>query len=142
MHSLFSKVRTFVFVADMVEVTHLLDEYSLNRAVETIFGGQLLDVDTKSDFGRAAGQFCDELLSALTRRTTLVILGDGRNNGNPPNEAALEEIAHHARRVIWLTPEPKWGWSLGSCDMPLYEPYCNRVEVGRIAEELIEVAPR
>jgi uncharacterized protein with von Willebrand factor type A (vWA) domain len=146
--SLFSKVRTFVFVADLVEVTHLLDENSLNRAVETIFGGQLLDVDTKSDFGRAAGQCCDEFLSSITHRTTVVILGDGRNNGNPPNEAALEEIAHHARCVIWLTPEPKWGWSLGSCDMPLYERYCNRVEVvtsieqlGRIAEELIGILP-
>ena len=144
MQSLFSKVRTFTFVADMVEVTHLFEEYSLNRAVETIFGGQLLDVDTKSDFGRAAQQFCDEFLNSINRRTTVVILGDGRNNGNPPNEGALEEIAYHARDVIWLTPEPKWGWSLGSCDMALYEPHCKRVEVvtsieqlGRIAEDLV-----
>ena len=124
----------------MVEVTHLFEEYSLNRAVETIFGGQLLDVDTRSDFGHAAQQFCDEFLNSVNRRTTVVILGDGRNNGRPPNVAALEEIARHAKQLIWMTPEPKWGWSLGSCDMPLYEEICQRVEVVRTVEQLASVA--
>ena len=136
MQSLFSKVRTFVFVADVVEVTHLFAEHTLHRAVETIFGGQLLDVDTNSDFGRAAEQFLGNFLAGVNRRTTVVILGDGRNNGRPPNAGALEVIARHARRVMWLTPEPKWGWSLGSCDMPLYAPLCHRVEVVRTVEQL------
>jgi uncharacterized protein with von Willebrand factor type A (vWA) domain len=140
MQSLFSKVRTFVFVADMVEVTQLFEEQPLNRAVETIFAGQLLDVDTSSDFGRAAEQFRNNFLQAANRRTTVVILGDGRNNGRPPNVAALEEIARHAKQVIWMTPEPKWGWSLGSCDMPVYEPLCRRVEVVRTVEQLANIA--
>jgi uncharacterized protein len=138
--SLFSKVRTFVFVANMVEVTQLFEEQTLNHAVEMIFGGSLLDVDVNSDFGRAAEQFCDNFLSAANRRTTVVILGDGRNNGRPPHVSALEEIARHAKQVIWMTPEPKWGWSLGSCDMPLYEPICQRVEVVRTIEQLASVA--
>jgi len=138
--SLFSQVRTFVFVADMVEVTFQFQDYSLHRAVESVFGGKLLDVDTNSDFGRAAGQFRDTFLNAVNRRTTVVILGDGRNNGKPPNVEALQEIARHARRVIWMTPEPKYGWSLGSCDMPLYEPHCQRVEVVRTVEQLAHVA--
>ena len=140
MQSLFSKVRTFIFVADMVEVTQLFEEQTLNRAVETIFGGQLLDVDTSSDFGCAAEQFRNNYLAAANRRTTVVILGDGRNNGRPPNVEALEEIARHAKQVIWMTPEPKWGWSLGSCDMPVYEPLCHRVEVVRTVEQLSKMA--
>jgi uncharacterized protein len=140
MQSLFSKVRTFAFVAETVEVTHLFEQHALDRAVETIFRGQLLDVDANSDFGRAADQFRDAYLAAVNRRTTVVILGDGRNNGRPPNQEALEEIARHARRVIWMTPEPKWGWSLGSCDMPLYAPLCSRVEVVRTVEQLASVA--
>jgi hypothetical protein len=67
-------------------------------------------------------------------------LGDGRNNGKWANVAAFEEIAQHARQVIWITPEPKWGWSLGSCDMPLYEPLCDRVEVVRTVDQLAGVA--
>jgi uncharacterized protein with von Willebrand factor type A (vWA) domain len=140
MQSLFSKVRTFVFVAEMAEVTRVFEEHSMERAVEEIFSGRLLDADVNSDFGRAAEQFKNEHLSTINHRTTVVILGDGRNNGKPPNEAALEEIAQHARRVIWITPEPRWGWTLGSCDMPLYEPLCDRVEVARTVEQLAGVA--
>jgi uncharacterized protein with von Willebrand factor type A (vWA) domain len=77
---------------------------------------------------------------ALNRRTTVVVLGDGRNNGRPPNEAALQRIAARVRQLIWITPEPKWGWTLGGCDMPRYEPICDRVEVVRNAEELAGVA--
>jgi uncharacterized protein with von Willebrand factor type A (vWA) domain len=124
----------------MVEVTHLFEEHALGRAVEAIFGGKLLDVDANSDFGRAAEQFCKDSLAAIDRRTTVVILGDGRNNGRPPNQAALEEIARHAKRAIWITPEPSWGWALGSCDMPLYAPICERVEVVRSVEQLAHVA--
>lgn len=140
MQSLFSKVRTFVFVADVAEVTQLFEEQSMRRAVETIFGGGLIDADVNSDFGKAAEQFRNEYLPTVNHRTTVVILGDGRNNGKDPNTRALEEIAQHARQVIWMTPEPKWGWKLGSCDMPLYERICNRVEVVRTVDQLASVA--
>ncbi|MGH3089101.1 MAG: VWA domain-containing protein [Rubrobacteraceae bacterium] len=140
MHNLFSKVRTFVFVADMAEVTHLFEEHSLHRAVDEIFSGRVIDADVNSDFGKAAGQFVNEHLSTVNHRTTVVILGDGRNNGKPPNVEALEEISQHARQLIWMTPEPKWGWRLGSCDMPLYEQVCNRVEVVRTVDQLAGVA--
>jgi uncharacterized protein with von Willebrand factor type A (vWA) domain len=140
MHNLFSKVRTFAFVADMAEVTHLFEEHTLQRAVDDIFSGRVLDADANSDFGKAASQFVNEHLSTVNHRTTVVILGDGRNNGKPPNVEALEEIAGHAKQVIWMTPEPKWGWQLGSCDMPAYEQACNRVEVVRTVDQLAEVA--
>jgi uncharacterized protein with von Willebrand factor type A (vWA) domain len=140
MQNLFSKVRTFVFVADVAEVTQLFEEQPMRRAVETIFGGKLIDADVNSDFGLAAERFRNEYLPTINHRTTVVILGDGRNNGKDPNVRALEEIAQHAKQLIWMTPEPKWGWHLGSCDMPLYEPICNRVEVVRTVDQLASVA--
>ena len=140
MQSLFSKVRTFVFVAEVAEVTRVFEEYDMNRAVEEIFSGRIIDADVNSDFGRAAEQFNDEHLSTINHRTTVVILGDGRNNGKPSNAAALEEISRHARQVVWITPEPRWGWKLGSCDMPLYEPICTRVEVVRTVDQLAGIA--
>jgi uncharacterized protein with von Willebrand factor type A (vWA) domain len=140
MQSLFSKVRTFVFVAEMAEVTQLFEEHTMYRAVDEIFSGRVLDADVNSDFGRAAEQFRNEHLSTINHRTTVVILGDGRNNGKHPNSEALEEIAQHAKQLVWITPEPRWGWSLGSCDMPLYEPICDRVEVVRTVDQLAGVA--
>jgi hypothetical protein len=60
-----------------------------------------------------------------------VVLGDGRNNGNDPNLAAFDEITRRARETIWLTPEPRYSWGLGSCDLSAYAEYCNRVRVVR-----------
>ena len=120
LQDLFSKVRTFVFVADVAEVTQLFEAQTL--------------------FGRAAEQLAGGLEAGLGRRTTVVVLGDGRNNGRSAKASALEEIAARARQLIWITPEPKWGWTLGGCDMPLYERICTRVEVVRTAEELGAVA--
>jgi uncharacterized protein len=142
LQGLFSRVRTFAFVADLVEVTQLFEEQGLGGGVESLFRGGLIDVDENSDFGRAAEQMRTGYLDAVNRRTTVVVLGDGRNNGRPPNEDALEEIARHARRVLWMTPEPRWGWQLGSCDMGLYEPACDAVEVVRSVEELGGFADR
>ena len=69
-----------------------------------------------------------------------MILGDGRNNVKDPKTRALEELVEHTKQTIWIEPEPKWGWTLGSCDMPLYEPICNRVEVVRTVDHLANVA--
>ncbi|MDN5698121.1 MAG: VWA domain-containing protein, partial [Rubrobacter sp.] len=140
LQSLFSKVRTFVFVADTAEVTQLFEDHGIERAVDEIFSGRLLDADVNSDFGRAAEQFVSESLPTVNHRTTVVILGDGRNNGKPPNVEALEEISEHARQLIWITPEQRWFWPLGASDMTLYEPLCDRVEVVRSAEQLAGVA--
>jgi uncharacterized protein len=105
MQSLFSKVRTFVFVADVAEVTQVFEEHDMNRAVDEIFSGRLIDADVNSDFGNAAEQFKNRYLPTINLRTTLVVLGDGRNNGKNPNARAFEEMAQHARQVIWITPE-------------------------------------
>ncbi len=140
MRSLFLEVRTLVYVAEMAEVTQLFEEQPMRQAVDEIFSGCILDADVNSDFGKAAEQFRNEHLSTVNHRTTVVILGDGRNNGKNPNSQALEELAQHAKQTIWITPEPRWGWKLGSCDMPLYEQICNRVEVVRTVEQLAGVA--
>jgi uncharacterized protein with von Willebrand factor type A (vWA) domain len=128
---LFGQVRTFAFVADTVEVTDLFAEHQAERALELIFGGDVLDIDADSDYGAAFGRFRDEYPDIVTRQTTVVILGDGRGNGHDPNLAAFEEIARRGRQLIWLTPERRNMWRLGHCDLPRYEELCDRVDVVR-----------
>jgi uncharacterized protein with von Willebrand factor type A (vWA) domain len=110
---LFAQVRTFVFVADLAEITDLFEEHHAERALDLVFGGELVDVDANSDYGRALGVFHEQFASAVTRRTTVVVLGDGRGNGNDPNLPVFEELARRCRRLIWLTPEPRYAWRLG-----------------------------
>jgi uncharacterized protein len=128
---LFGQVRTFAFVADTAEVTDLFAEHQAERALELIFGGEVLDVDADSDYGAAFGRFREEFPDVVTRRTTLVVLGDGRGNGHDPNLPAFEEIARRGKQLIWLTPERRTMWRLGGCDLPRYAEFCDRVNVVR-----------
>jgi uncharacterized protein with von Willebrand factor type A (vWA) domain len=118
-------------VADLVEVTDLFADHPPEQSLGLVFGGDLLDVDVNSDYGAAFGDFGEEYGSAVNRRTTVLVLSDGRGNGNDPNLPAFEEITRRARETIWLTPEPRYSWALGACDLPLYAEYCDRVRVVR-----------
>ncbi|UXY28712.1 VWA domain-containing protein [Streptomyces sp. HUAS TT20] len=133
LQSLFGQVRSFAFVDEPTEITELFTEHPLERALGLVFdglpAGGLLDVDANSDYGRTFELLLAEHAPALNRRTTLLVLGDGRGNGNPSGLAAFEEITRRVRETIWLTPEPRFSWGLGSCDLPLYAEYCARVQV-------------
>jgi len=131
LQDLFTQVRSFAFVARIAETTELFRDHPAERALGLIFGGDVLDVDANSDYGTVFGEFIAEHASAATRRTTVLVLGDGRNNGNDPNLGAFEEITRRARETIWLTPEPRYSWCLGSCDLPAYAEFCTRVRVVR-----------
>lgn len=131
LQDLFAQVRSFVFVADLAEVTELFADHPVEEALGLVFGGDLLDVDANSHYGLAFGQLLDEHSSAVSTRTTLLVLGDGRGNGNDPNLEAFIEITRRARETIWLTPEPRYSWGLGRCDLPAYAEHCDRIRVVR-----------
>ena len=131
LQSLFGQVRAFAFVADLVEITDLFEDHPVEQALGLVFGGDVLDVDANSDYGAAFGTFHEDYGSAVNRRSTVIVLGDGRGNGNDPNIEAFAEITRRARETIWLTPEPRYSWGLGGCDLPDYAEYCSRVRVVR-----------
>src|SRR6478609_436865 len=131
LQDLFTQVRSFVFVARIAETTELFRDHPSERALGLIFGGDVIDTAANSDYGSVFGDFLAEHSSAVTRRTTVLVLGDGRNNARDPNLAAFEEITRRARETVWLTPEPRFSWGLGSCDLPAYAEFCSRVRVVR-----------
>jgi uncharacterized protein with von Willebrand factor type A (vWA) domain len=135
LQSMVAHVRTFAFVADLVEVTDLFAEHpleeALSRTVAGLPAGGVLDVDADSDYGSAFRTFLEEHGGGINRRTTVIVLGDGRGNGNDPGLSAFEEITRRARETVWITPEPRWSWQLGSCDLPAYAAHCDRVHVVR-----------
>lgn len=140
LQSLFEQVRSFVFVSDLAEATQHFEQLGIDDAIAAVFGGDLIDCDANSNYGRALGLFCERHLAAVTGQTTVIVLGDGRGNRNPPNVGALEEIRRRARHLIWLSPEPRGSWGLGSSDMPLYAPVCHRAEVVRNLKQLGQIA--
>jgi len=135
LQSMVAHVRTFAFVSDLVEITDLFDEHPVEQALSMVVAGLpaggVLDVDADSDYGTAFSSFLEEYGGGINRRTTVLVLGDGRGNGRDPQLTAFEEITRRARETVWITPEPRYSWPLGSCDLPAYAAYCDRVHVVR-----------
>lgn len=135
LQSIASQVRTFAFVDEVVEITDLFAEHRIEDALSLVMSGLpaggVVDVDADSDYGSAFDSFLEAHGSAISRRTSLVVLGDGRGNGKDPRLPVFEELTRRARETVWLTPEPRYSWQLGRCDLPLYAEYCDRVQVVR-----------
>jgi hypothetical protein len=83
-------------------------------------------------------------MGALSRRTTVIVIGDGRNNYNVPHAWTLREMRRRARRLVWICPEERWAWGQGDSEMLLYAREADRVAVVTrladlegVAEELV-----
>jgi len=136
---LYSKVRSFVFVSEIGEVTRLFEEHEIHHAVETALKGDVIDVFSHSNFGRAFELFYKNYFPAVSGKTTVLIIGDGRNNYNRPNEWVLKEIQQKAKQLIWLNPESRMTWGVGDSEMPRYAPHCDVAEECRSINQLYKV---
>jgi len=142
LQDLYSKVRSFIFVAEVGEITRLFQERDINAAIDAALHGEVINVYAHSDFGRAFKAFHRDFLPAVNKRTTVIILGDGRNNYNLPHDWVLKDVQQRAKQVIWLNPENKMTWGFGDSEMDRYAPYCTLVEECRNLNQLYHVIDR
>jgi uncharacterized protein len=142
LQDLYSKVRSFIFVADPGEVTRLFEENEIQEAIDLALRGDVINVFAHSDFGRAFRVFHRDFLTAVNKRTTVIVLGDARNNYNLPHEWALREIRARAKQLIWLNPESRMTWGFGDSEMDRYRPHCDVVEECRNLNQLYGVIDR
>jgi uncharacterized protein len=142
LQDLYSKVRSFIFVADVGETTQLFQEREINEAIEAALHGNVINVYAHSDFGRSFKAFHRDYLNAVNKRTTVIILGDGRNNYNLPHDWVLKDVQQRAKQVIWLNPENRMTWGFGDSEMDRYAPHCTVVEECRNLNQLYRVIDR
>jgi uncharacterized protein with von Willebrand factor type A (vWA) domain len=141
LQSLFARVRTFVFVADLAEVTERLRaERDPGRAADLAVAARAVSLAANSNYGRVLRRCHRELLASVTRRTTVLVVGDGRNNYNPPEAWVLDELRRRARRLLWICPEERAAWGTGDSEMPRYAARCDRVATAATLEELEGIA--
>ena len=136
---LYAKVRSFVFVAEIGEVTRLFEEHDIQTAVETALKGDVIDVFSHSNFGRAFEQFYRNYFAAVNSKTTVIIIGDGRNNYNRASDWVLREIRRKAKQLLWLNPESRMTWGIGDSEMPRYAPHCHVAEECRSINQLYKI---
>jgi uncharacterized protein with von Willebrand factor type A (vWA) domain len=142
LQDLYSRVRSFIFVSDVGETTQLFEEQEINEAIEQSLTGSIINVFAHSDFGRAFRSFHRDYIAAVNNKTTVIVLGDARNNYNLPHEWVLKEIRQRAKQLIWLNPENKLTWGFGDSEMDRYLPYCDIVEECRNLNQLYRVIDR
>jgi uncharacterized protein with von Willebrand factor type A (vWA) domain len=136
----FTKIRSFVFVAELGEVTPLFQEKDISDAIEqALEGGDTINVYTRSNFGYAFHYFWQNFLSAIDNKTTVLILGDARNNYNDPRAWCLRDIHNKAKNVVWLNPENPSAWGFGDSVMDKYLPYCDVAEECRNLRQLSKI---
>jgi len=89
-----------------------------------------------TDLGYALDGFSRDYWETIDGRTTLIVVGDGRNNYNDPRLAIFQQMARRSRRTIWINPEPPMLWGSGDSDMFHYAPLCSDVVVAATLNEL------
>jgi len=128
------KARSFAFNDHLEEVS---DEFIGNRPDEAIplVLHRIPPGYYATDLGHSLDNFCASYLDAVDHRTTVIFLGDGRNNFNDPRLDLFDMLKRRARRVVWFNPEESYLWGTGDSDMPQYAPLCDAVhQVSNLAQ--------
>ncbi len=125
----FSKVRSWVFIDGIDEVTRFFQESDeLTEAVQRVnTEADVVWVDGHSDYGHAFEVFRDRHLAEITPKTSIILLGDARNNYHAAQAWVLKDLRQRARRLYWLNPEPRGYWDTGDSIVSEYGVHCDGV---------------
>jgi len=123
----FSKVRAFVFIDGIDEVTHMFEGVEdISEAVHRVnTEADVVWVDGHSDYGHAFEVFHQKFAKEITPKTTVIVLGDARNNYHASQSWVLKDIEKRARHLYWLNPEPKSYWDTGDSIVGEYASHCD-----------------
>lgn len=137
----FNRVRVFAFVNSMAEVTEIINERHDDLIEQIRQRAKITSWHTSSDYGAAFDQFAANHLAAIGPRTSVLILGDARNNNLPPGLDSLAIMNERSRRIFWLNPEHHRKWGLGDSVAHLYAEVVEMHEV-RTIDQLAQFVGR
>ncbi len=122
LHETVTDLRAFAFSNKLVDVGRILESMSFEAAMQRIVN----EVGSGStDYGQAFEDLHEHHWEVIDRRTTVLVLGDGRSNYGEPRVDILQEASERAKRVVWLCPEPPVRWGTGDSVIPQYKPFCS-----------------
>lgn len=136
-----AKARSFIFIDDLHEISDYFKAKRPDAAVQDV----LTDHPPGSyntDLGNSLKTFFDAKLDAVDSRTTVILVGDGRNNYNDPRLDLAYALGRRARRVLWFNPEPDYLWGTGDSDMLQYAPISSGVYQVANLKQLVEAIDR
>ena len=127
LNSQFSKVRSFVFIDGLDEVTQYFEGVDdITAAIHRVnTEADVIWVDGHSDYGHAFEVFNERYGKDVGPKTTVIILGDARNNYHASQSWVIKDLESKARKVFWLNPEPRSYWDTGDSIVSEYSTYCE-----------------
>jgi uncharacterized protein with von Willebrand factor type A (vWA) domain len=130
LHDSFRRMRSFVFVERISEVTDVFARERSFKAVSDAISKDagVADVSGYTDYGRVWREFLQMVEDDLHPRATVIVLGDARTNGRDPRADVFARVAERAGRTFWLNPEPRLYWNYGDSVIAAYEQYCEAYE--------------
>jgi len=140
-----ARIRSFIFCSNLVEVSHVFKEYQVEEALVRLQKGIGLGIKLGlTDYGQVFRDLKKNWLDLVSNKTTVLVLGDARNNYGDPQADILKLIHERSKRLIWLNPEPPSFWGTGDSEMKRYFPYCYFVKecstvthLGRVVDFLL-----
>jgi len=140
--TVFQRVRSYIFVAELGEITPLFKNQDVSSAIETAMWGNIINPYTHSDYGLALKIFHRDHFHVVNEKTHVIVIGDGRNNYNAPNDWVLKDIQARAKSITWLNPESRGNWGFGDSEMMRYLPHIDRAEVVGNLNDLVKAVDR
>jgi uncharacterized protein with von Willebrand factor type A (vWA) domain len=130
LHDSFRKMRSFVFVERISEVTDVFERERDFKAVSAAISSDagVADVSGYTDYGRVWREFLALVEDDLHPRATVIVLGDARTNGRDPRADLFAAVAEKAGRTFWLNPEPHLYWNYGDSVIAAYAQHCEAHE--------------
>jgi uncharacterized protein with von Willebrand factor type A (vWA) domain len=135
------KTRSFAFIDHLEDVTPDMTTPEIDQAVYVVLT-RLPSGYYNTDLGASLRQFEAGFMDTVDSRTTVIVLGDGRNNYNDPGLDAFSRISRRARKLIWMNPEYAAQWGTGDSDMLAYAPLCSELYPVRNLAQLAEAVDR
>jgi uncharacterized protein with von Willebrand factor type A (vWA) domain len=124
-----SRTRSFAFINDLHDISMDFNEHRPAEAIEGVLQRIRPPGNYSTDLGNSLNTFVRDHMGCVDRRTTVIILGDGRNNYNDPGMKHIDALKRRARKLIWFNPEGRRQWGTGDSDMHTYAPACDAVHV-------------
>lgn len=122
LNEVIAELRSYAFSDGLIEVSEILEHEDVEQAIPEI----LRRIGFRpTDYGRMLSDFDADFMDDLDRRTTVIVLGDGRSNFTDPRIDLMRLLHDRSKAVIWLNPEPESFWGQGDSEMDRYRQFCH-----------------
>ena len=135
------RTHSFIFIHDLVDVSTTLAELPPGEAVARILAENPPGYYS-TDLGNSLHSFSRDHMHLVDSRSTILVLGDGRNNYNDPRLDIALEMQRKGRRLMWFCPEPRRQWGTGDSDMWEYSMVADNVFMVNSLRQLADAVDR